>query len=79
MFNQTWVLPIGSIFFLLVAAPDLVGQAASQEKLIELRKKKLASAFLQKAAWQTDFDKAQALAKKTRQHIFVYFTRSFAP
>lgn len=79
MVNQTWLLSIGSIFFFLAAAPGLVGQGASQEKLIELRKKKLASGFLTKAPWHIDFDKAQATAQKNKQHIFVYFTRSFAP
>ena len=53
--------------------------AASAQSLEEKRDKKLASEFLKKAAWFTDYDKAREEAKKTGKPIFGYFTRSFSP
>ncbi len=64
---------------LLLTATTSHAQSAKQKRLVELRQKKLSSAFLSKAAWQSDFDQAQAAAKKRKQYIFAYFTRSFAP
>jgi hypothetical protein len=53
--------------------------ALQAQGLEELRDKKLKSAFLQKAAWFTDYDKAREESKKSGKPIFVYFTRSYAP
>lgn len=51
----------------------------SQEELKALREEKLASEFLSKASWITDYDKARAEAKKSKKVIFAYFTRSYSP
>jgi len=60
----------------LVAA---IGSAAFGQSLEEKRDKKLASEFLKKAAWTTDYDKALEEAKKTGKPIFGYFSRSYSP
>jgi len=60
----------------LVAA---IGSAAFGQSLEEKRDKKLASEFLKKAAWNTDYDKALAESKKSGKPIFGYFTRSYSP
>jgi len=60
----------------LVAA---IGSAAFGQSLEEKRDKKLASEFLKKAAWTTDYDKALAESKKTGKPIFGYFSRSYSP
>jgi hypothetical protein len=58
----------------------LIGSAAfAQQSLEEKRDKKLASEFLKKAAWVTDYDKALEEAKKSGKPIFGYFTRSYSP
>jgi hypothetical protein len=56
-----------------------IGSAAFGQSLEEKRDKKLASEFLKKAAWNTDYDKAREEAKKTGKPIFGYFSRSFSP
>jgi len=48
------------------------------QALIKKRDEKLASAFLKKAPWITDYDKARAESKKSGKPIFAYFTRSYA-
>ena len=59
--------------------PAQVGQKADpQQDLIDKKEKKLASEFLKKAPWTTDFDAARAAAKKSGEVIFAYFTRSYA-
>ncbi len=60
----------------LVAA---VGSAAFGQSLEEKRDKKLASEFLKKAAWNTDYDKALEESKKSGKPIFGYFSRSYSP
>ncbi len=50
-------------------------QAALQGKL----EKKLASEFMKKADWQTDYDAVRAKAAKSGEVIFAYFTRSYSP
>jgi hypothetical protein len=60
----------------LVAA---IGSAAWGQSLEEKRDKKLASEFLKKASWTTDYDKARDEAKKGGKPIFGYFTRSYSP
>jgi len=57
----------------------VLGSAAFGQSLEEKRDKKLASEFLKKAAWTTDYDKAREEAKKTAKPIFGYFSRSYAP
>lgn len=56
-----------------------VGSAAYGQSLEEKRDKKLASEFLKKAAWQTDYDKACEAAKTSGKPIFGYFSRSYSP
>ena len=56
-----------------------LGSAAFGQSLEEKKEKKLASPFLKKAAWLTDYDKALEESKKTGQPIFGYFSRSYAP
>jgi len=51
----------------------------SQEALAQKRDRKLQSAFLKKAAWIADYDKAREAAKKENKLIFAYFTRSYSP
>jgi len=60
----------------LVAA---LASAALGQSLEEKRDKKLASEFLKKAAWTTDFDKALEESKKSGKPIFGYFSRSYSP
>ncbi len=55
------------------------GTDSKQQALVDKHKKKLASEFLKKAAWFTDYDKARAAAKKSDKLMFGYFTRSYAP
>ena len=60
----------------LVAA---LASAALGQSLEEKRDKKLASEFLKKAAWTTDYDKALEESKKSGKPIFGYFSRSYSP
>lgn len=65
---------------LLCLAPSLV--SAGEPSQDELKKKKeevLKDAFLKKAPWILDYDKALAEAKKTGKPVFAYFSRSYAP
>ena len=55
------------------------GQAHAQSDLVAKKEAKLKKAFVQNAAWFTDYDKARAEAKKTKKVIFTYFTRSYSP
>jgi hypothetical protein len=57
----------------------LATAASAQESMEQKRDKKLASAFLKKAAWITDYDQALAASKKDAKPIFAYFTRSYSP
>ena len=50
-----------------------------QTLLAERRDKKLASEFLKKASWHTDFAAAKKAAAESGKNIFAYFTRSFSP
>lgn len=52
---------------------------AAQDDLVQKRDKKLASEFLKKSPWLTDYDKALAESKKSGRPIFGYFTRSYSP
>ncbi len=68
----------------LIAIGGLLGLcavAAAQDPVDPLQEKlekKLGSAFLKKADWQTDYDKALAKAKEGGKLVFAYFTRSYA-
>ena len=53
--------------------------ATSHDSLEARRDKKLASPFLKKAPWRTDYDEALRLAKESKKPIFAYFTRSYSP
>lgn len=64
---------------LAAALAIAIGSAAYGQSLEEKRDKKLASEFLKKSAWLTDYDKALAEAKKSGKPIFGYFTRSYSP
>jgi len=64
---------------LAVATMVAIGSSAFGQSAEEKRDKKLASEFLKKSAWITDYDKAREEAKKSGKPIFGYFTRSYAP
>lgn len=56
-----------------------IGSTAFGQSLEEKRDKKLASEFLKKASWITDYEKALAESKKSGKPIFGYFSRSYSP
>jgi hypothetical protein len=65
----------------MIAAPVLALLVALQQDQAVLKEKldkKLAEAWLTKAAWNTDFDKAKEESKKSGKPILAYFTRSYA-
>lgn len=57
----------------------LCGVAVAQDSLESRRDSKLASEFLKKAPWMTDYDKAREESRKSNKPILAYFSRSFAP
>jgi hypothetical protein len=66
-----------SILTLLLLA--FCGPLLGQEDLVKKKEKKLASKWLTKAPWITDYDQAREQAKNSGKPIFAYFTRSYAP
>jgi hypothetical protein len=54
------------------------GSFARAGDLEDKRDALLKEAFLKKADWITDYDKAREEAKKSGKTIFGYFTRSYA-
>lgn len=64
---------------LAAAIVTTIGSVAFGQSLEEKRDKKLASEFLKKAAWTTDYDKALEESKKSGKPIFGYFSRSYSP
>ena len=64
---------LGATLWIALGSPVLA------QSLEEKRDKKLASDFLKKAAWITDYDKAREESKKSGKAIFGYFSRSYAP
>ena len=64
---------------LAAAVIAAIASPAFGQSLEEKRDKKLASEFLKKSAWITDYDKAREEAKKSGKPMFGYFTRSYAP
>jgi hypothetical protein len=63
---------------LLAVSPALTAQDERTPLEVNLEKK-LASAFLTKATWLTDYDAARKAAKESGKPILGYFTRSYAP
>ena len=63
----------------LVLALLMPQGAQDQETLKERRDQKLGEAWLKKAGWTTDYDKAREESKKSKKLIFAYFTRSYQP
>lgn len=64
----------------LCAAMVLVSAhtARAEESFEQKRDAKLAEAWMKKAPWITDYDKALAESKSSGKPIFAYFTRSYA-
>jgi hypothetical protein len=56
-----------------------LASAAMAQTLEEKRDEKLHAAFLKKADWILDYDKALEAAKKSGKPIFSFFTRSYSP
>jgi ABC-type sugar transport system substrate-binding protein len=71
-----WRLALAAAALLAAAAPPAAAQ--SQEDLVKKRDEKLATPFLKKAPWITDYTQARAASKKAGKLIFAYFTRSYA-
>lgn len=67
--RNRYLLAVLALSFALPAQSDL-------EKKLE---EKLASEFLTKAPWITDYDQARAVAREKKLPIFAYFSRSYAP
>ena len=67
-----------SLMLALAAMAGAASAQESEESLAAKRDKKLKAAFLSKAPWITDYDKAREEAKKSGKLIFTYFTRSYA-
>ena len=63
----------------IAAVLVLCGVAGAQDSPESRRDSKLASEFLKKAPWMTDYDKAREESKKSNKPILAYFSRSFAP
>lgn len=66
-------------FLSIAALLALCGVAGAQDSLESRRDAKLASEFLKKAPWMTDYDKAREESKKSNKPILAYFSRSYAP
>ena len=68
--------------FLVVAMTALAAPAVAQDAPDPMQAKldkKLASPFIEKGGWYTDFDKAKKAAADAGKPIFAYFTRSYSP
>jgi hypothetical protein len=63
---------------LLLGAASAAWAQMDQETMKANLDKKLNSAFLSKASWITDYDKALEESRKSGKPIFAYFTRSYA-
>ena len=61
-----------------LAAGGVAGAQESQDALAAKRESKIQAAFMKKAEWIADYDKARAESKKSGKAIFAYFTRSYA-
>lgn len=72
-------LPVLGALTVAALAGLAFAQGPDQAELKTRKEKKLASEFLQKAPWTTDYDKALADAKAGGKLIWAYFTRSYAP
>ena len=67
-----WATPMRTAAAILLAAAPLIAQ--DRPDPAEQLRAKLASPFLKKAAWLTDFDVALRRARAGQQLIFGYFT-----
>ncbi len=56
-----------------------LGTAQAQQSMEQKKEAKLAEAWVKKANWITDYDKARAKAKESGKLIFAYFSRSYSP
>lgn len=65
--------------FLAAALLAAFGSSAWAQGLEEKKQQHLKAAFLQKAAWFTDYDQAKEEARKTGKPIFGVFSRSYEP
>lgn len=73
------LLALSLLLPLLVAfSSPATAQQDRQARMKDKLSKKLAEAWVKKANWITDYDKARAEAKKSGKLIFAYFTRSYA-
>ncbi len=61
-----------------LAGALLLGAIPAQASMQARLERKLGSPFLDKAAWETDYDAALARAKRERRVVFCYLTRSYA-
>ena len=64
---------------LLVSFISLTVAQAQSDDLKAKLDAKLAEAWVKKANWITDYDKARAKAKESGKLIFAYFSRSYSP
>jgi len=65
--------------FALLVAFGAASAGPSQEDLKGKRDAKLKEAWVTKAPWILDYDKAKEEAKKGQKLIFAYFSRSYSP
>ena len=65
--------------FLVSGAPALAQDSPAVQSLKEKYAKKTKKAFIQKVAWEQDYDKARKSAADSGKLIFAYFTRSHTP
>ena len=73
-------LALATAGLLLVSgAPALAQDSPAVQSLKEKYAKKSKKAFIGKAAWEQDYDKARSSAAESGKLVFVYFTRSHSP
>ncbi len=72
-------LPVAIAALSILAASSALTAQDERNPLEVNLEKKLASAFLTKAPWLTDYDAARKAAKESGKPILGYFTRSYAP
>lgn len=64
---------------IVAALLTLLPLSEPQVSAEDLLREKLRSAFLSKAPWTTDYDKAREASARSGKPILAYFTRSYAP
>ncbi|MCC6737526.1 MAG: hypothetical protein IT452_00655 [Planctomycetia bacterium] len=70
---------VAAVLLALLAPAFALAGEPSQDELKKKKEEVLKDAFLKKAPWNLDYDKALAEAKKTGKPVFAYFSRSYAP